>query len=68
MFNYLFDFVENQNGQFQIIVVDHANLDDAKFQDGIVEEWRDNLALVPYDWFDDNKDLIEKNSDSESES
>lgn len=35
---------------FQLIVLDHAHLKDVWFQDAIVQEWRGNAALVPYDW------------------
>lgn len=35
---------------FQLIVLDHAHLRDDWFEDAIVEEWRGDKALVPYDW------------------
>lgn len=35
---------------FQLIVLDHAHLRDTWFEDAIVEEWRGQKALVPYDW------------------
>jgi len=35
---------------FQLIVLDHAHLGDPWFEHAIVEEWRGNMALVPYDW------------------
>ncbi|MEP2781096.1 MAG: DUF3732 domain-containing protein [Pseudoruegeria sp.] len=35
---------------FQLIVLDHAHLRDEWFEDGIVEEWRGEKALVPYEW------------------
>ena len=35
---------------FQVIVLDHAHLDDEWFEDAIVEEWRGGNALVPRDW------------------
>ena len=41
--------VEN-GGQFQVIVLDHAHLDDRWFEDAIVEEWRRGNALVPASW------------------
>lgn len=37
---------------FQLIVLDHAHLNDAWFESAIVAEWRGNQALVPYDWPD----------------
>lgn len=35
---------------FQLIVLDHAHLRDEWFENAIVEEWRGNKALVPYEW------------------
>jgi len=35
---------------FQLIVLDHAHLRDAWFEDAIVEEWRGENALVPRHW------------------
>ena len=35
---------------FQLIVLDHAHLDDEWFEECIVEEWRDDKTLVPDDW------------------
>lgn len=36
--------------EFQVIVLDHAHLDDSWFEDAIVEEWRRGNALVPATW------------------
>ncbi len=38
-------------GQFQIIVVDHADLRQPQFQQSIVARWRDGDALIPRRWF-----------------
>ena len=44
---------------FQLIVLDHANLRDEWFQNSIVEEWRGEKALIPYDW-PDKKDSLQQ--------
>ena len=46
-FNFIFIFVESLNPGFQIIITDHADLDDERFQDSIVEIWRKDNALIP---------------------
>jgi hypothetical protein len=54
MFNLLFDFCESQSPKFQIIVLEHANLDDARFQAALVESpWRDRLALITDEFLSD---------------
>lgn len=37
---------------FQLIVLDHAHLKDEQFEASIIEEWRGQTALVPYEWSD----------------
>lgn len=37
---------------FQLIVLDHAHLKDEWFEAAIIQEWRGDTALVPYDWLD----------------
>lgn len=44
------DVAADLNGEFQIIVCDHANLSDSWFQDAIVDNWRNGVALIPTDW------------------
>ncbi len=44
------NFVEDLNGQFQIIITDHANINESWFQDCLVDRWRDGKKLVPPEW------------------
>ncbi|SLN38896.1 DUF3732 domain-containing protein [Oceanibacterium hippocampi] len=41
---------EEIEAPFQLVVLDHAHLREKWFEDAIVEEWRGDNALVPYDW------------------
>lgn len=50
LFDFIFDFVKKQNGHFQIIITEHANLNNKEFQKSLTEEWRNGNALVPYEW------------------
>ncbi len=43
---------EELSDQLQIIITDHANIDEPWFQECIVERWRGDLKLVPPDWAD----------------
>lgn len=53
MFTFLFDRVEELAPNFQIIVTEHANLPDERFQQALVEEpWRGGRALIPADWLE----------------
>ena len=41
---------EEISPHFQLIVLDHAHLSDPWFESAIIQEWRGEQALVPYDW------------------
>ena len=53
VFDALFRFTEESEdkGGFQILVMEHADLDDERFERAIVERWRaDDEALIPQSW------------------
>jgi hypothetical protein len=50
-FDTLFDFVEEASDGFQIIVLEHADLSDERFQNSIRRRWRTTGAgLIPQAW------------------
>jgi len=51
VFEFLFDVCEGLAPNLQIIVMDHANLSDERFQSALIEQpWRRGRALVPEAW------------------
>ncbi|QDA59024.1 DUF3732 domain-containing protein [Hymenobacter jejuensis] len=52
IFDLLFRVVQELAPNLQIIVLEHANLKDPRYQDALVEEpWgKGGLALIPYEW------------------
>jgi hypothetical protein len=51
LFDLLFDVTEELKGGLQVIVMDHANISDERFQNSLIEEpWRNGRALIPADW------------------
>lgn len=57
LFDFIFNRVEEMNGKMQVIITDHAMLDDDRFKSYIQEEWRNGVKLIPSDWY---KDLNEE--------
>ncbi|MBU8865585.1 DUF3732 domain-containing protein [Paenarthrobacter aromaticivorans] len=53
-FTLMRDVATELNGNFQIIVCDHANLADNWFQEAVVENWRNGVAFIPTDWLLDD--------------
>jgi hypothetical protein len=54
MFKWLHDLIEKEfGGDFQIIVTDHADIDESWFQDCIQDKkWRGTEALIPLSWLE----------------
>jgi hypothetical protein len=44
------DAVARHAGRFQVIVMDHADIQEDWFQNAVVERWRNGEALIPSDW------------------
>lgn len=60
MFDLLFQVTSRLVPNFQIIVAEHANLEDARFQECLVEApWNSGNALIPADWL-----ISEQNTDN----
>lgn len=50
IFDFIFDAAADLEPNLQVIVTDHADLDDRRFKGHIVERWRNKKALVPLEW------------------
>jgi len=50
MYRLAYDVVQLLGGQFQVIVTDHANINEPWFQDCVVERWREGRKLIPPAW------------------
>lgn len=57
MFKWLNDLIINEfSSEFQIIVTDHADIDEKWFQDCVQDKkWRGQEALIPQSWIDHNQ-------------
>jgi hypothetical protein len=50
IFEVLFGFAEALVPNFQIIITDHADLKDERFQSAVVQRWRGDEKLIPQSW------------------
>lgn len=50
MFELVFEVVEKLAPQFQVIITEHADLNEPWYQAAVVEKWRRGAKLVPEDW------------------
>jgi Protein of unknown function (DUF3732) len=50
MYRLAYDVAQLLGGQFQVIVTDHANINEPWFQDCVVERWREGRKLIPPEW------------------
>ncbi len=56
LYRFIYDRVQELNGALQVIIVDHADLDNDAFRKNTIESWlsKDN-SLVPNDWLIKNE-------------
>ncbi|MCY4532894.1 MAG: DUF3732 domain-containing protein [Gammaproteobacteria bacterium] len=50
MFRFVFDIVNERAPHFQVVITEHADINEDWYQDAVVERWRQGLKLVPDDW------------------
>ncbi|NCB42202.1 MAG: DUF3732 domain-containing protein [Clostridia bacterium] len=50
IYEFIFERVKEMNSEFQVIIVDHADINEEYFQDAVVEKWWDGKKLVPTEW------------------
>lgn len=50
MFELVFEVVAKLAPQFQVIITEHADLNEPWYQGAVVEKWRSGTKLVPEDW------------------
>ena len=51
MFDFIIDITAIMAPNFQVIVTDHAHLQNDKFNSCIIEIWRDGTRLIPEEWY-----------------
>jgi hypothetical protein len=50
IYKFLFERIKELNPDMQVIIVDHADINENYFQDAVIEKWWDGTKLVPTDW------------------
>ncbi len=50
MFSFILDVVDSLTPNFQVIITDHAYLNNGRFKDAVIEIWRRGNKLIPENW------------------
>ncbi len=50
MFRFVFDVVSGMAPRFQVVITEHADINEDWYQGAVVERWRQGSKLVPTDW------------------
>ncbi len=50
LYKLIFDVVDELNSEMQVIITDHAELNDERFKSTIIEQWWGDKALIPREW------------------
>ncbi|MDQ3331690.1 MAG: DUF3732 domain-containing protein [Planctomycetota bacterium] len=51
MFRFILDVVKELSPNLQVIITDHADLNEDWYQEAVVEKWHGGLKLVPESWY-----------------
>lgn len=52
LFEFIFEVTANLSPKLQVIITDHADLDEHWFQAAVKERWRSGVRLVPASWYE----------------
>ena len=50
MFKFVFDVVTKLAPNFQVVIAEHADINETWYDEAVIERWRGGLKLVPDDW------------------
>lgn len=50
MFRFVFEVVAASQPGFQVVITEHADLNEKWYQEAVVERWRGGLKLIPDEW------------------
>lgn len=50
IYDFIFARVKELAPALQVIIVDHADINEKGFQNAVIEKWWDGTKLVPSDW------------------
>ena len=51
LYQFIFDRVKELKGKIQVIIVDHADLNNDEFQKSVIEKWWNGEKLIPESWY-----------------
>ncbi len=57
LFEFIFDVTASLYPKLQVIITDHADLNEGWFQDSVKERWRSGVKLVPASWYEDDASM-----------
>ena len=59
MFKFIIDRANEMGEGFQVIMTEHANLQESEFQQLVIQQWYDGNKLIPEDWYIKDNDKEE---------
>lgn len=51
MFKFIIDRTNEMGGEFQVIMTEHANIQDEDFQHNVTQKWYEGDKLIPEEWY-----------------
>ena len=50
IYKFIFERINELHPDMQVIIVDHADINEDYFQNAVIEKWWNRTKLVPTDW------------------
>lgn len=57
---FIFDRTNEMNGEFQVILTEHANFNEPEFQQYVVQSWYNGEKLIPEDWYSEQSNTLDE--------
>jgi len=51
LYEFIFQRVDEMNGELQLIIVDHAVLQNEQFSNSVIDDWHSGDNLIPVGWY-----------------
>ena len=60
MFKFIIDRTNEMGGEFQVIMTEHANIQDEDFQHNVIQKWYEGDKLIPEEWYMEQSNTLDE--------
>ena len=64
MFSFIFDRTREMESGFQVILTEHANINEPEYQENVLEVWLNGQKLIPEEWYVNQTNMADDKRDA----